>query len=1647
MPLSGVSIFQITNQYLYGQLSTPATLATDVLIRPDNATSLIEVNAPWYMDEGAGRFALGPESLLVQRFFEEPSLPTGSWSKADMGTYFGLPGYAILIRQYQLDDGAGDYAERVYVFNTGAFRIGDLAQFVVHPDGTREILNYSVIPTGSENFDFVGGDLVTNLGNAWLEDRIDPSHIGRTVDIRFVEDVATYTYTNADYQADLNTINSWSVLPELNLISAGATITQSLFDAGTTRFVTEDGYAINYGSDGDDSIYTHHLGENPFLGSAAETGQVFFLGQGDDQVFADFSGSGHFEIWGGDGVDIVDLTDMEHSSGPGGGADVITLAVEYVNGSQFDDSITVVGGTNSVDAIVTGGAGNDTLIGGDGNDTLSGGDGADSIQGGIGDDKIVTSAGADTVDGGTGHNVIVSGSGATALYGGADNDTITTGGATATLEGGAGNDLLVVSGDNLQIIGGPGDDFIDLTGRGLGEYSVNDHVVPGNDVVVFRIGDGHDTLPQHGILLDDPSLNWHISNYTSFKFEGIEESNVKILFVQATKEFLIQIISTGDSIYLYGGGGYIGEDINSDGILERVGFGGGFLFDGGESGPFNFQTLPVEYVQNLDAYRTAAAGSTFSGTSSSETLQGGAGDDTINAGAGDDVLQASLYGTGGRDVIDGGDGADTLTATADDQILYFASMSGVEAVTSGGFAGISLSASSADDLIDLSVLSLSGIQLVSGAGGNDTLVGSTAADTLSGGGGEDQILAGAGDDVILMGANEGLDTIDGGAGADTISATGSDIAITLSTLANVEAISGGGFAGVSITGGYGSDVLDFSSVSLIGIEQIDGDEGADTIVGTAGGDTIIGGSGANNLSGGDGDDVFLASPFEGVDSIDGGAGYDKLVATDDWQILEYSSLTSVEEISGGGFEGVAIWGTGGSNLLDLSGVHLEGIAEVFGAGGSDTIVGTSDADTIDGGSGDDNLSGGAGNDAIDGGSGTDTASYASASSGVAVNLALTTAQATGGAGVDTITAVENVVGSGFADTLTGSAVANLLSGGSGDDSLVASGGADTLDGGAGVDTVGFAGASSEYGISGDSTSVAVRNLATGVVSTLVAAEWIAFADQTINLVTGPQTLSGTSGADALTGSLGADVLTGAAGNDTVSGWGGNDTLQGGSGNDSYVYTYGGGADRIDEAGSASSGDALAIHGVLPGGVTLQRPVVDDLKLVFDDGGSIVIHNQFNSLGWDVIETIRFDDNTTWSLQTAKNMLIAQAETSGNDSVLGFSGADTLDGGAGNDTLEGGAGNDTYVYSSGGGNDVLNDNSNGDPTDTLLLHGITTGAVTVSRPAPGDLLLSFAGGGSVKIPGQFNSLVWNLVESIRFDDGAVWSLQDLKNTLIAQSETAGNDVVRGFAGNDTLDGGVGNDTLQGDKGDDSYVYSSGGGDDVIDDLGASSANDQLLLHGITPADVTFQRPTASDVKLVFASGGSVTIKDQVQSLGWNVVENIRFDDATVWSAATVQAKTLDAQGTSGADTIVGFSGADLILGRGGSDNLQGGGGNDTIAGGSGGDTLTGGAGADQFRFDTLADAPTGSTPDVITDFAQGSDKINLTAIDANTVTSGDQAFTWIGTAAFSNAAGQLRYVTTPTGARTIYGDVDGDGVADFQIQVTGSTTFQGTDFLL
>lgn len=153
--------------------------------------------------------------------------------------------------------------------------------------------------------------------------------------------------------------------------------------------------------------------------------------------------------------------------------------------------------------------------------------------------------------------------------------------------------------------------------------------------------------------------------------------------------------------------------------------------------------------------------------------------------------------------------------------------------------------------------------------------------------------------------------------------------------------------------------------------------------------------------------------------------------------------------------------------------------------------------------------------------------------------------------------------------------------------------------------------------------------------------------------------------------------------------------------------------------------------------------------------------------------------------------------------------------------------------------------------------------------------------------------------------------------------------------------------------------------------------------------------------------------------------------TIANGVTIE----NALGGAGNDVLNGNDAANRLLGRGGNDAVDGGGGADTLVGGAGRDTLTGGSGADRFLYQALAESRVGAGRDVLVDFAQGSDTIDLTGIGATR---------FIGTAAFSGTAGDVRFASF-AGATIVELDANGDRLADLQLELTGESALTLDDF--
>lgn len=441
------------------------------------------------------------------------------------------------------------------------------------------------------------------------------------------------------------------------------------------------------------------------------------------------------------------------------------------------------------------------------------------------------------------------------------------------------------------------------------------------------------------------------------------------------------------------------------------------------------------------------------GGNGNDTLKGGEDDDILFGGAGNDILIGGsggnmLYGQSGADIFlgvsrnlldtfgsantiaDFKQGEDKIDISAFgissfDQLQYILEEYGTANTRFDAFYryesysftinNVSIDKIKSSDFIYFN----GGAQNLKGTEGNDRIFGSRAGDVLTGGSGNDELYGGDGYDTLNGGDNSdglvggaGNDTLIGGAMADALlGGTGSDTASYYDATKGVVA---------SLTDSL-INTGDAKGDLYSSIENLTGSRYADTLVGDAQNNILTGGSGGDLLQGGGGrDTASYAGASKGV---------------------------------------VANLADSTANTNDAAGDRYDSIECLVGTAHEDALTGNQYANTISGGEGNDKLDGGSGNDILIGGAGADrliggagvdTASYQDAAGGIIANLGDASLN-TGDAKGDTYSAIENLVGSGYADTLKGNSGDNNLNGGDGDDKLYGGNGNDVLIGGAGKD--------------------------------------------------------------------------------------------------------------------------------------------------------------------------------------------------------------------------------------------------------------------------------------------------------------------------------------------------------------------------------------------------------------------------------------------------------------------------------------------------------------------------------------------------------------------------------------------------------------------
>jgi D-alanyl-D-alanine carboxypeptidase len=214
------------------------------------------------------------------------------------------------------------------------------------------------------------------------------------------------------------------------------------------------------------------------------------------------------------------------------------------------------------------------------------------------------------------------------------------------------------------------------------------------------------------------------------------------------------------------------------------------------------------------------------------------------------------------------------------------------------------------------------------------------------------------------------------------------------------------------------------------------------------------------------------------------------------------------------------------------------------------------------------------------------------------------------------------------------------------------------------------------------------------------------------------------------------------------------------------------------------------------------------------------------------------------------------------------------------------------------------------------------------------------------------------------------------------------------------------------------------------------------------DVTLKLPlkladvTTSNIK--FADGSVLVVGDNKVGTSSDAAAN-KIDILKDYAGAL--AKDNQLIGLGGNDRLSGGLGDDRIVGGEGADTLRGRAGHDVLIGGMGRDVMSGGGDGDRFIFTSALDSgTTRATRDMIKGFDTGRDRISLVSIDANTTLEGNQAFHFIGCKPFHSTAGEMHLVRHGNGT-IVEGDGNGDGKADFQIELSGLHKLMADDFIL
>jgi Ca2+-binding RTX toxin-like protein len=697
---------------------------------------------------------------------------------------------------------------------------------------------------------------------------------------------------------------------------------------------------------------------------------------------------------------VVDSTsDVVVENANEGIDEVRTSLAAYTLGANVENltytgTASFAGTGNTLDNVITGGVGDDSINGGAGNDTMAGGAGNDTYTVDAAGDVVIENAneGTDTVR-----------TSLTSYTLGANLENLTYTGTAAFI--GTGNALAnVITGgagaDTLS--GGDGDDT--LTGAGSADFldggTGNDTMAGGTGSDIYIVDSIGDVVIENASGGTD-EVRTTLASYAL----GANVENLRFIgtgdFTGIGNTLANAITGGAGNDTLDGGSGndtMVGGAGNDTYMVDAS---GDVVTENANEGTDEVRTSLASYTlgANLENLTyTGTANFTGTGNTLDNIITGGVGNDSLNGGVGNDTMV-------------GGAGNDTYTVDAAGDVVIENANEGTDTVRTT-LASYSLG----DNVENLTFIGTGGF-VGAGNGLANVITGGTGADTLSGGDGDDTLNGGAGNDLL-----------DGGAGNDTmVGGAGNDIYIVDSA---GDVVTEGGSGGTdevrtslaSYTLGANVEILTYTGTgNFTGI----GNTLANTITGGAGDDLLDGGSGSDHLIGGAGNDTYVVNAAGDVVTENAGEGTDEVRTS----LATYTLGANLENLT---YTGSAAF-TGTGNTLD------------------NVISGGAGNDTLNGGAGNDTLIGGAGNDKMTGGTGDDT--YVVDSVGDVVTEAANEGKDTVLTSLASYTLganVENLVGTGAAQTLIGNTLANTISVGGVNDTLVGGGGYDAYNLGAGM---------------------------------------------------------------------------------------------------------------------------------------------------------------------------------------------------------------------------------------------------------------------------------------------------------------------------------------------------------------------------------------------------------------------------------------------------------------------------------------------------------------------------------------------------------------------------------------------------------------------